>query len=67
MGGRKHELSPEEYIYGAMQLYCDVVNLFMIFLSLFGVMSRDWNGNGLPKMHLIWTVFRFCSNLIVLH
>uniref|UniRef100_A0A0R3X297 ABC2_membrane domain-containing protein n=1 Tax=Hydatigena taeniaeformis TaxID=6205 RepID=A0A0R3X297_HYDTA len=41
MGGRKHELSPEEYIYGAMQLYCDVVNLFMIFLSLFGVMSRD--------------------------
>nr|CDS17706.1 NMDA receptor glutamate binding chain [Echinococcus granulosus] len=41
MGGRKYELSPEEYIYGAMQLYCDVVNLFMIFLSLFGVVSSD--------------------------
>ncbi|CDS42755.1 NMDA receptor glutamate binding chain [Echinococcus multilocularis] len=41
MGGRKYELSPEEYIYGAMQLYCDVVNLFIIFLSLFGVVSSD--------------------------
>ena len=36
MGGRKHELSPEEYIYGAMQLYIDVVYLFLIILSLFG-------------------------------
>ncbi|EUB58688.1 Fas apoptotic inhibitory molecule [Echinococcus granulosus] len=41
MGGRKYELSPEEYIYGAMQLYCDVVNLFMIFLSLFGVSNAS--------------------------
>lgn len=41
MGGRKHEISPEEYIYGAMQLYVDIVNLFMIFLSLFGVGSSE--------------------------
>ncbi|VDD82546.1 unnamed protein product [Mesocestoides corti] len=41
MGGRKYELSPEEYIYGALQLYVDIVNLFMIFLSLFGVASSD--------------------------
>ncbi|XP_064595352.1 protein lifeguard 3-like isoform X2 [Liolophura sinensis] len=36
VGGRKHELSPEEYIYGALQLYLDVVYLFLIILSLFG-------------------------------
>ncbi|XP_067686197.1 protein lifeguard 2-like [Haliotis asinina] len=36
VGGRKHELSPEEYIYGALQLYMDVVYLFLILLSLFG-------------------------------
>lgn len=41
MGGRKHELSAEEYIYGAMQLYVDVVNLFMILLSLVGIASSD--------------------------
>ncbi|ESP02776.1 hypothetical protein LOTGIDRAFT_212296 [Lottia gigantea] len=36
IGGRKHELSPEEYIYGALQLYVDVVYIFLIILSLFG-------------------------------
>ncbi|KAK6182340.1 hypothetical protein SNE40_010049 [Patella caerulea] len=36
VGGRKHELSPEEYIYGALQLYIDVVYIFLIILSLFG-------------------------------
>ncbi len=41
MGGRKYEMSPEDYIYGAMQLYVDVVNLFMILLSLFGSFSSD--------------------------
>ncbi|KAL4228401.1 hypothetical protein ACF0H5_011449 [Mactra antiquata] len=36
VGGRKHELSPEEYVYGALQLYIDVVYLFLILLSFFG-------------------------------
>jgi len=36
IGGRKHELSPEEYIFGALQLYMDVVYLFLIILSFFG-------------------------------
>jgi FtsH-binding integral membrane protein len=33
---RRYQLSPEEYIYGALQLYVDVVNLFIIMLGLFG-------------------------------
>lgn len=41
IGGGKYELSPEDYIYGAMQLYVDIVNLFLIFLSLFGSSSSD--------------------------
>ena len=36
VGGRKVELSPEEYIYGALQLYIDIVYLFLIILSCFG-------------------------------
>ncbi|KAH8877551.1 Protein lifeguard 2, partial [Schistosoma japonicum] len=35
VGGRKIELSPEEYIFGALQLYLDVVNLFLSIISLF--------------------------------
>lgn len=33
---RRYQLSPEEYIYGALQLYVDVVNLFIIILGLVG-------------------------------
>ncbi|XP_066969702.1 protein lifeguard 3-like isoform X6 [Macrobrachium rosenbergii] len=39
VGGRKHELSAEEYIYGALVLYLDVINIFLALLSLFG--GRD--------------------------
>ncbi|KAF8563050.1 hypothetical protein P879_04047 [Paragonimus westermani] len=34
VGGQSHELSPEEYIFGAVQLYMDVMNLFLIILGL---------------------------------
>lgn len=40
VGGRKYELSEEEYVYGALQLYIDVVYLFIIILSLFGGSSK---------------------------
>jgi len=36
MGGGKYELSPEEYIFGALQIYLDIVYLFLIILSLMG-------------------------------
>ncbi|KAA3677438.1 uncharacterized protein DEA37_0009093 [Paragonimus westermani] len=34
VGGRKYELDEEEYVFGAMQLYVDVV---MIFVALLGI------------------------------
>jgi FtsH-binding integral membrane protein len=34
MGGKKHEISPEDHIYGAIQLYVDVVYIFLAILSL---------------------------------
>lgn len=36
MGGRKLELSPEEHIFAALQLYMDVVQLFLLLLRLLG-------------------------------
>ena len=35
MGDRKYSLSSEEYIFGALQIYLDVVYLFIIILALF--------------------------------
>ncbi|PIK46739.1 hypothetical protein BSL78_16403 [Apostichopus japonicus] len=36
IGGRRHEISAEEYIYGALQLYVDIVYIFLIILNLVG-------------------------------
>ena len=37
LGGKhKYSLSPEEYIFAALNLYLDVINLFMYLLAIFG-------------------------------
>ena len=41
MGGKhKYALSPEEYIFAALNLYLDIINLFLFILSIIGI-SRD--------------------------
>lgn len=41
LGGRKFELSPEEYILGAILLYVDIVNIFIYLLEIFNRISKD--------------------------
>ena len=37
LGGKhKYALSPEEYIFAALNLYLDIINLFLYLLSIFG-------------------------------
>ncbi|XP_050034804.1 protein lifeguard 2-like isoform X1 [Dermacentor andersoni] len=36
MGGRKLELSPEEHIFAALQLYMDIVQIFLFLLRIVG-------------------------------
>lgn len=36
LGGRRYELSPEEYIFGALTLYVDILLIFMYLLNLVG-------------------------------
>nr|XP_006824271.1 PREDICTED: protein lifeguard 1-like [Saccoglossus kowalevskii] len=36
LGGKKHELNAEEYIYAAMTLYIDIVYIFLIILAICG-------------------------------
>jgi FtsH-binding integral membrane protein len=41
MGGtHKYSISPEEYIFAALNLYLDIVNLFLYILTIIGA-SRD--------------------------
>ena len=36
MGGRKHEISPEDHVFGAMMLYVDIIYIFLFLLQIFG-------------------------------
>lgn len=41
MGGKhKYSISPEEYIFAALNLYLDIVNIFLYILTIIG-MARD--------------------------
>lgn len=41
MGGRKCELSPEEYILACVMLYTDVIQIFLYLLEIFSRLSDD--------------------------
>jgi len=36
VGGKKYELSEEEYVFGALSIYIDVIQIFMFLLTIFG-------------------------------
>ncbi|KAI6199311.1 hypothetical protein M3Y96_00613400 [Aphelenchoides besseyi] len=41
MGGRKFELSPEDHIFAAIQIFMDIIYIFWMLLSLFGNSNRN--------------------------
>lgn len=40
LGGRKHTMSPEEYILGAIALYLDIINIFLYMLQIMNISSK---------------------------
>ena len=36
MGGKKYELTPEEYIFASLILYMDIIRIFLLLLAIFG-------------------------------
>lgn len=41
MGGRKCEISPEEYILACVMLYTDIIQIFIYLLEIFSRLSDD--------------------------
>lgn len=35
-GNHKHSISPEEYVFAALTLYLDIINIFLYILSIIG-------------------------------
>jgi hypothetical protein len=50
IGNRKHSISPEEYVFGALSLYVDIVQIFLMLLQLIGhrLAPRAVGGAGCP-------------------
>ncbi|CAN7942620.1 unnamed protein product, partial [Ixodes pacificus] len=40
-GNHKYSVSPEEYIFAALSLYVDIVNLFLMILQIVGYANKD--------------------------
>jgi len=40
LGGKREVLGPDDYVYAALQLYLDVINLFLRLLQLLGKMRE---------------------------
>lgn len=41
LGGKhKYSISPEEYIFAALNLYLDIINIFLYILTIIGI-ARD--------------------------
>jgi FtsH-binding integral membrane protein len=40
MGGRKYEISPEDHIFAAIQVFLDIIYIFWMLLTLIGGASK---------------------------
>jgi protein lifeguard len=40
MGGGARELSPDEYIFASVNIYLDIVQIFLNILSIIGIISN---------------------------
>lgn len=40
LGHKKYSISPDEFVFAAVQIYVDIVILFLQLLSIIGIASR---------------------------
>lgn len=40
IGGKKFEISPEDYVFAAIQLFLDIIYIFWMLLTLIGGSSK---------------------------
>ena len=57
MGGKRLELSLDDYILGSIMLYLDIINIFLYILAILS--SRDW-----IYKYMIMSYIYFNSNFI---
>ena len=43
MGGRYYSISPDEYVFAALNIYLDIINLFLWILTIIGLAGGNNN------------------------
>lgn len=49
LGNKRLVISPEEYVFAALNLYTDIINIFMFILTIIGH-SREWHLSGWGRL-----------------
>ena len=44
LGNKELSLSPEEYVFAALNLYTDIINIFLYILAIIGRARGSWAG-----------------------
>lgn len=42
LGNKQLALSPEEYVFAALNLYTDIINIFLYILAIIGKAKGNW-------------------------
>lgn len=40
IGNRKHSISPEEYVFAALSIYVDIIQIFLFLLQIIGASTK---------------------------
>lgn len=40
MGGKQVAISPDEYVFASLQIYLDIIQIFLQILNIIGIASR---------------------------
>ena len=65
IGGRELELDPDDYVFAALMLYMDIINIFLYILQALGS-KDDWRRTELyTPVHVYMTIWEFAKNGVV--
>lgn len=60
LGNKELALSPEEYIFAALNLYTDTINIFLYILAIVGKARGSWTGGATDRnseKKLFWSSY----------
>ena len=67
LGNKELALSPEEYIFAALNLYTDIINIFLYILAIVGKARGSWAGGATYKNNDRKLLLKFIYGIEIFH